>query len=75
MRFKVSINDVYVHVRSASNQQWLVCEFNMDQQEFEKKISDWPLEWRIPVMKEEFQEEEQDREIQKEVEEIRDDSE
>lgn len=57
MRFKVLINHVYVQVRRDLDQQWLTCEFNIDQQEVEKIISNWLVEWRIPIMKEEIKEE------------------
>lgn len=61
------MHHIYFQAWRDSDKEWLPWQCILDEQAIEKIINKWSLELKVPIMEEEIQEEEDDREVGKEA--------
>lgn len=70
MRFEVSIQHVYMQTKADPKQEWMPCQYKLDQKIVEGIVNDQTLEWKIPVSEEEMEKQMRDQELEGRFEEM-----
>lgn len=67
LKFKISMHHIYLQAHRDKDQEWMPCKYQLDGKPIEYIIIEWIPELNVPIVEEEIQEEEQDREVWKEA--------